>query len=77
MSSLESFFNKNDSLIKAISIILATAVTLTAYALTTFSTKVETKELVITSEKMAETQYLGLEKRLDRIENKIDSILNK
>lgn len=63
---MEKWINKHVGFIQVIGGILATAITLTAYAYTTFSTKAETNDL-----------KMWLDKRLDRIEQKQDQLYDK
>jgi hypothetical protein len=52
--------------------IIATAVTLTAFAYTNFQTKTETQETIRQLEKHQQLILNTIEKRLERIENKLD-----
>jgi hypothetical protein len=66
------FLEKYHGLLMMVGAILATAVTITAYALTNFSSKLETKEALEGTIKVQNQLMEKIEKRLDRIEDKID-----
>lgn len=63
---MESWIKRNGLALQLIGGLMATLITLTAYAFTTFQTKEESKET-----------NLSVEKRLDRIENKLDILLRR
>lgn len=77
MRGLEGLIEKHQGIISVIGGLLVTAVTLTAYALTTFSTKQETKEALNQNQRTTEALMERIEKRLDHIEYKVDDLLSE
>ena len=75
MANLEQFANKHQALMTIVGVIVATAVSVTVYALTTFETKEEVRLALDNNEKVNTAISVNIEKRLDRIENKIDDLI--
>ena len=71
---MERFLNKHQALIQIVGGILATGITITVFSFQTFQTKESAKESAIQLNEKQDYIYEYLEKRLDRIENKIDQI---
>jgi multidrug efflux pump subunit AcrB len=69
---VEKYLNKHAAVIQILGGVLATAVTLTAFAYTNFQTKEETKDALAQIEKHQELILRQIDKRLERIENKLD-----
>jgi hypothetical protein len=69
---MEQYLNKHSAVIQILGGIIATAVTLTAFAYTNFQTKTETQETIRQLEKHQQLILNTIEKRLERIENKLD-----
>jgi hypothetical protein len=69
---MEQYLNKHSAVIQILGGIIATAVTLTAFAYTNFQTKTETQETIRQIEKHQQLILNTIEKRLERIENKLD-----
>jgi len=74
---MERFLNKHQALIQIAGGILATGITITVFSFQTFQTKENAKETAVQVNEKQDYIYQSLEKRLDRIENKIDQITNK
>lgn len=76
MSSLESWLNKHQAIMTILGGIIATLVTLTAYAYTTFQTKADTDKQIVVINEQFKYMLEAIDKRLERIENKLDDIKN-
>ncbi len=74
---MELFLNRHIGIIQLVGGIIATAVTLTAFAYSTFQTKQDTQQTLNTLEQNHQGDLTTIEKRLDRIENKLDNLLLK
>lgn len=78
MKSMEAYLNKHAAFVQILGGILATAVTLTAFAYSNFQTKEETRtqieDLKDSVEKNQDLILNTIDRRLERIENKLDKI---
>jgi hypothetical protein len=70
-------FDKYSALIQFIGGVIATAVTITVYAFTTFSTKEEVRSSTENIYRNENEIIIRIEKRLDNIEEKIDRLMKK
>ena len=70
----ERYLNRHAPLIQMIAGLIFTLVTLTGFAYTNFSTKEEVRERIAQIESHNERTLLLIEKRLERIEDKLDKM---
>lgn len=71
---MEAYLNKHSAFIQILGGILATAVTLTAFAYSNFQTKEDHKAAIEAVEKNQDLILKTIDRRLERIENKLDRI---
>lgn len=71
---MEAYLNKHSAVIQILGGILATVVTLTAYAYSNFQTKEDHDKSIATIEKNQGLILDQIDRRLERIENKLDKI---
>ena len=75
--SMEHWLNKHIAIIQLAGGIVATAITLTAFAYSNFATKEDVKNSISNVQIQNDNVRSWLEKRLDRIEQKQDQLYDK
>lgn len=72
--SIEKFIDRHSPTLQFVGGILATALSITVFAFSNFSTKEEVKEKIEAAERSNDKVLQQIDKRLERMENKIDSL---
>ena len=74
---MERFLNKHIAVIQIVGGVIATCVTLTVFAYTSFATKTEVQQSIAGVKDGNQDFRQWIEKRLDRIEEKQDQLYDK